>query len=108
MFNYAESFMKNIEFSNYENKVTGGYVYKTDNNKEEIYGGSVGRDVIVPIGLIVNDFNDNIKNYQGEYIGVIGMDRINEFLDLNHKPLKHITRKFKNAITSNRTKKYQM
>jgi len=105
MINYEESFLKNLEFSNTENKITGGYVYKFDGKQEEIYGGSHQRDVIVPIGLVVNDYDENIKCHKGEYIGVIGMDRINEFFDLNHKPLKPITRKIKIAINSNRTKK---
>jgi hypothetical protein len=105
MFNYKESFLKNLEFGTTENKITGGYVYKVNSKHSEIYGGSLQRDVIVPVGLVVNDYDNNIKCPDGEYIGVIGIDRINEFLDLNHKPLKQITRKFKSNINSNRTKK---
>jgi len=106
MFNYKESFLKNLEFFNTENKITGGYVYKVDEKQqEEVYGGSIQRGVTVPVGLVVNDYDDNIKCDEGEYIGVIGIDRFNEFLDLNHKPLKQITRKFKIAINSNHTQK---
>ena len=106
MFNYKESFLNNLEFFSAENKMTGGYVYKVDEKQEyEIYGGSNSRGVTVPVGLVVNDHDDNIKSVDGEYIGVIGIDRFNEFLDLNHKPLKQITRKFKIAINSNNTKK---
>ena len=106
MFNYKESFLKNLEFFNTENKMTGGYVYKVvEKQEDDIYGGSNNRCVTVPVGLVVNDYDDNIKSIDGEYIGVIGIDRFNEFLDLNHKPLKQITRKFKIAINSNNTKK---
>jgi hypothetical protein len=106
MFNYKESFLNNLEFFSNENKITGGYVYNVDENQEEeFYGGSNNRGVTVPVGLVVNDYDDNIKRVDGEYIGVIGIDRFNEFLDLNHKPLKQITRKFKNVINSNHTKK---
>jgi hypothetical protein len=105
MINYNESFLKNMEFSNIENKITGGYVYKVDSKQPEIQGGSHQRDMIVPVGLVVNDYDDNMKCHKGEYIGVIGIDRINELLDLNHKPLKQITRNVKRTINSNRTKK---
>ena len=106
MFNYKESFLNNLEFFSAENKMTGGYVYKVDEKQEEeFYGGSNNRGVTVPVGLVVNDQDDNIKSIDGEYIGVIGIDRFNEFLDLNHKPFKQITRKFKNTINSNHTKK---
>ena len=105
MFNYEESFLKNVEFSNIENKITGGYVYKTEGKQEEIYGGSLQRDVTVPVGLVVNNCDDNIKSRGGKYIGVIGMDRINELLGLNYKPLKNITHKLKLAIAPNRKKK---
>jgi hypothetical protein len=134
MINYKESFFKDMEFGNTENKITGGYVYKSDIKSEDFSGGYVykddiknedfgggyvykgdiksedfiggtrKRDMIVPIGLVVNDHNDNIKRYDGEYIGVIGIDRINEFLDLNHKPLKRITRKLNRIINANGTK----
>jgi hypothetical protein len=105
MINYEESFLKNIEFGNTEDKITGGYVYAVDSKDEEFSGGSRKRDVTIPIGLVVNDHNDNIKYHAGEYIGVIGMDRINEFLNLNYKPLKRITRKLKSFINKNRTKR---
>lgn len=106
MFNYKESFLNNLEFFNAENKITGGYVYKiTDKQEQEVYGGSIKRGVTVPVGLVVNDYDDNIKCDDGEYLGVIGIDRFNEFLDLNHKPLKQITRNIKTTINNNKTKK---
>ena len=105
MFNYNESFLKNLEFGTTENKITGGYVYKVNGKQGEIYGGSLQSDVTVPVGLVVNDYDDNMKCPVGEYIGVIGMNRINELLDLNHKPLKQITRKITSTIKANLTKK---
>lgn len=107
MFNYEESFLKNVEFSNIDDKFIGGYVYKEENKGAEFNGGSRPSDVTVPVGLVVNHTDDNMKSHVGEYIGVIGMDRINEFLNLNYKPLKNVTRKFTNAVTPNRTKKYK-
>ena len=41
MINYNESFLKNLEFSNVENKITGGYVYKGDSKQSDVYGGSL-------------------------------------------------------------------
>jgi hypothetical protein len=120
MINYEESYLRNLDFGNTENKITGGYVYNVDSrNKdftggyvyeenagnEEFGGGTHQRVVTVPIGLVVNRHNENIKCHSGEYMGVIGMDRINDFLNLNHKPLKQITRKFKSIINTTRTKK---
>ena len=105
MFNYEESFLKNVEFSNIESKITGGYVYKTDGKHGDIYGGSLQRGMTVPVGLVVNHHDDNMKSHVGEYVGVLGMDRINELLGLNSKTLKNVTRKFTNAVTPNRTKK---
>lgn len=105
MFNYEESFLKNVEFSNIESKITGGYVYKTEGKQGDIYGGSLQRGMTVPVGLIVNNYDDNIKSRSGEYIGVIGMDKIIELLGLNYKPLKNITRKLNSTIAPNRTKK---
>jgi len=101
----TKSRFKNLEFSNVDNKITGGYVYKVESKQNEMYGGSRERTVIVPVGLVVNKYDDNIKYSPGEYIGVLGMDKIDEFLNLNHKPFKRITRKMENIIHSNRTKK---
>jgi hypothetical protein len=105
MINYKESFLKNVDFGNSENQITGGYVYTVNGKDEEFSGGSRQRDMTVPVGLVVNDHNDNIKHHTGEYIGVIGIDKINEFLDLNYKPLKRISRKFKSIIKTNITKR---
>lgn len=105
MINYEESFLNNIEFGNTESRIVGGYVYKAHSKNEAFYGGTNQRDVTVPVGLLVNKHNDNIKCYGGEYVGVIGIDRINDFLDLNHKSVKRITRKFKSIVNQNRTKR---
>mgnify|MGYP000845276453 CR=1 FL=1 len=45
----------------------------------------------VPVGLVVNHHDDNMKSHVGEYVGVLGMDRINELLGLNYKTLQNVT-----------------
>lgn len=105
MFNYKESFLKQLEFVTNQHAITGGYTYKVGDENDLFRGGSIQGDVVVPIGLVVNDYDDNLKNYDGEYVGVLGIGVINEFLDLNYKPIKRITRKLHEVISNKNTKK---
>jgi len=56
-------------------------------------GGGNNSTLQVPIGLVVNKHDDNMTKTKGTYTGVIDMQKINEFIDLNYRVLKQITRK---------------
>lgn len=102
--NFEPSFLNSIQFNDKNGSITGGYVYpkpkpKPQNmynqnyfEKDYIEGGSKSF-MQVPVGLVVNKYDDNMSINKGQYKGVIDINRINEFLDLNYKPLKQITKK---------------
>ena len=103
---YKDSFLNNLIFENSNNIMVGGYVYK-HTDKDEFFGGSGNRKLVTLHGLTVNNYNENMKSHEGEYIGVIEVDKLNEFLDLNYKPLKQLTRNNRNKINANKTKKHR-
>ena len=103
---YKDSFLNNLIFENANNAMVGGYVYK-HRDEDEFFGGSGNRELITLPGLTVNNYNENMKSHEGEYIGVIEVDKLNEFLDLNYKPLKQLTRNNRNKINANKTKKHR-
>ena len=102
--NFEPSFLNSIQFNDKNGSITGGYVYPkpkpqnmyNQNNFEEHYieGGSKSL-IQVPVGLVVNKYDDSMSITKGQYKGVVDIHRINEFLDLNYKPLKQITKKYK-------------
>ena len=114
--NFEPSFLNSIQFNKNEDNIVGGYTYPTikpkpkplyerelmnykdvDLNKNDNIegGGSENTTLQVPVGLVINKHNDNMSMTNGTYTGVIDMQKINEFLDLNYRVLKQITRKNK-------------
>jgi len=100
--------LNNVLFENANNAMVGGYVYK-HTDEDEFFGGSGNRELVTLPGLTVNNYNENMKSHEGEYIGVIGIDKLNEFFDLNYKPLKQLTRNIRSRIRikTNKTKKHR-
>lgn len=103
---YKDSFLNNLIFENANNAMVGGYVYKHIDD-DEFFGGSGNRELVTLPGLTVNNYNENMKSHEGEYIGVIGIDKLNEFLNLNYKPLKQLTHSNRIKIKTNKTKKHR-
>jgi hypothetical protein len=105
--NYEGSYLNDIKFNKENEKMVGGYVYGKPIKEKEILeyteGGGL-KTFEAPIGLIVNKCHNNTSKFKESHIGVISMNRINEFLDLNYKPMKHLSRKVTNII-KNKTKK---
>lgn len=102
--NFEPSFLNEIQYNHTNGAITGGYVYPKPkpNNiynqdyKEDVSIGGGSKSLIqVPVGLVVNKYDDNMSMNKGEYKGVIDIHKINEFLDLNYKPLKQITKKYR-------------
>jgi len=118
MFKIEPSFLQNTLFNEFDENDTkymvGGYVYKDkDKNKnvfdvdvETIGGENKIKNRVVPVGLILNNYNDDLpqKQHSGN-IGIIDIKLFNEFIDLNHKPISNLTRSRKNKLTRNTTKK---
>ena len=105
---YKDSFLNNLIFENANNAMVGGYVYK-HTDEDEFVGGSGSRELVSPPGLIVNNYNENMKSYGGECTGVIKIGKLNEFFDLNYKHLKQFTRNIRSRIRikTNKTKKHR-
>ena len=114
--NFEPSFLNSVQFNKNSDCMVGGYTYPTkpkpnvnilydkelleykkdDLNKKDTIGGGGNNSVMqVPIGLVVNKYDDNMSTMKGTYKGVIDIQKINEFLDLNYKPLKLLTRKIR-------------
>ena len=109
---FEPSFLNSIQVNKKEDDITvGGYTYPGKpkpnllynkelinlnkdglNNNDLIEGGSNGFSLQIPVGLILNKY-DNIPMTKGTYTGVIDMPKIDEFLHLNYKPLKQLTKK---------------
>ena len=114
MFKTEPSFLqKSIfeEFNDNDSKYTiGGYVYvdtkKTNDEDEIIGGGNKMQDKVVPMGLVLNRYNDNLPQKKGqENIGLIDIKLFDEFLSLNHKPLVNLTRNNKSNHSTKYTRK---
>lgn len=111
---FEPSFLNSIQFNKNSDTMVGGYTYPTKpkpnvnilydkelldykkdglNKNDVIEGGGSNSTLQVPIGLVVNKHDDNMTMTKGTYTGVIDIQKINEFLDLNYKPLKLLTRK---------------
>ena len=77
-----------------------------DVDVETIGGENKIKNRVVPLGLILNNYNDDLpqKQHSGN-IGIIDIKLFNEFIDLNHKPISNLTRSRKNKLTRNTTKK---
>lgn len=95
--NFEQSFLDSIQFNKNSDTTVGGYTYpikKPLYDKNDITeGGGNNSTLQVPIGLVVNKHDDNMTKTKGTYTGVIDMQKINEFIDLNYRVLKQITRK---------------
>ena len=118
MFKIEPSFLQKLQFNEFDENGTkytvGGYVYKDKNKNKNVFdvdvetigGENKIKNRVVPVGLMLNNFNENLqqKQHSGN-IGIIDIKLFNEFLDLNHKPISNLTRSRKNKLRMNTTKK---
>jgi|AntAceMinimDraft_11_1070367.scaffolds.fasta_scaffold23789_3 hypothetical protein len=113
MFKTEPSFLqKSIfeEFNENGSKYTiGGYVYddiKTNQDDEILGGGNKMKDKVVPMGLVLNRYNENLPQMKcKENIGLVDIKLFDEFLNLNYKPLVNLTRSNKTNRSKKQTRK---
>ena len=114
MFKTEPSFLQKSIFEEFNdnglNYTIGGYVYddtKRTNNEDEILGGGNKiKDKVVPMGLVLNRYNENLPQKKcQENIGLIDIKLFDEFLSLNYKPLANLTRSNKGNRSKTHTRK---
>jgi len=114
MFKTEPSFLQKSTFEEFNDNgskyTVGGYVYvdtkKTNDIDEILGGGNKMLDKVVPMGLVLNRYNENLPQKKcQENIGLIDIKLFDEFLSLNYKPLANLTRSNKGNRSKTHTRK---